>query len=244
MEDNKSIKIYGFHSNIEAIKSGKQFQRIEIKTGIKTPKQNVLLSLAKDNNIPVSFIPQGKFENFKKNHQGVIGIISPIEYQNLETLIQKESSPKVFLILDGITDVRNFGSIVRTANASGIEAVIVGSKDGALINQDSIKTSSGALFSTPICRVNHIKDAIFMLKEYGFRVFAASEKSDDTIYDIEIGKKEDIAILVGAEGRGITYSILKMADYKLKIPLFGQIESLNVSVATGIFLYEMYRKRL
>ena len=145
-------------------------------------------------------------------------------------------------MLDQISDVRNFGAIIRTAECTGVNGIIVQKKGGAPVNGDAIKTSAGAVFKIPICKVDHIKDAMFYMQASGIKVIAATEKTNNTIYDISL--KEPCAIRMGSEGRGINPSVLKLVDAKAKLPLLGDIESLNVSVACGVFLYEVLRQRL
>ena len=148
----------------------------------------------------------------------------------------------LILILDQINDVRNFGAIIRTAEVSGVDAIIIQNKSSAPINADTIKTSAGGVFNVPICKVSHIKDAIYHLKSSKIMVIAASEKAEKNIYDLSL--KNSLAIIMGSEERGISPSVLKLSDEIVKLPMFGKIESLNVSVASGIFLYEVIRQRI
>ena len=148
----------------------------------------------------------------------------------------------LFLLLDQISDVRNFGAIIRTAECTGVNGIIIQKKGGAPVNGDTIKTSAGAVFKVPICKVDHIKDAMFYLQASGIKVIAATEKTENTLYDISF--KEPCALIMGSEGRGINPSVLKLVDDKAKLPMYGEIGSLNVSVACGAFLYEVVRQRL
>ena len=157
------------------------------------------------------------------------------------TITESGKTP-LFLLLDQLSDVRNFGAIIRTAECTGVNGIIIQKKGGAPINGDTIKTSAGAVFKVPICKVDHIKDAVFYMQASGIKVIAATEKTNNTLYDVSF--KEPCAIIMGSEGRGINPSTLKVVDAKAKLPLLGEIESLNVSVACGAFLYEAVRQRL
>jgi 23S rRNA (guanosine2251-2'-O)-methyltransferase len=148
----------------------------------------------------------------------------------------------LFLLLDQLSDVRNFGAIIRTAECTGVDGIIIQKSGGAPINGDTVKTSAGAVFNIPICKVDHIKDAMFYLQASDIKVIAATEKTENTIYDIDF--KQGCALIMGSEDRGINPSILKLVDDKAKLPMYGSIASLNVSVACGAFLYEVVRQRL
>lgn len=158
-----------------------------------------------------------------------------------ETLIDTAKTP-LFLLLDQITDARNFGAIIRTAECSGVHAIIVQNKGGAPVNADTVKTSAGAVFKIPICKVNHIKDAIYYLQASGIKVVAATEKTEDTLYTVDFNAPA--ALIMGSEEKGVSPSVLKIVDEKAKLPMFGAIASLNVSVACGAFLYEIVRQRI
>ena len=171
--------------------------------------------------------------------------ISPVEFKSLEEIVeqvQENSTAPLFLLLDQIDDVRNFGAIIRTAECCGVNAIIVQKKGGAPITADTVKTSAGAIFNIPIAKVDHIKDAIYYLQSSGIKVLAATEKTDDLIYDTDLS--QSLALVMGNEGRGINPSVLKIVDEKAKLPMKGSIGSLNVSVACGAFLYEVLRQRL
>ena len=179
-----------------------------------------------------------------KNHQGAVATISPIKFlniQDLSELIESKQKELSVLILDQLSDVRNFGAIVRTAECSGVDCIIIQSSGSAPVNGDTIKTSSGAIFNVPICKVSHIKDAIFLLKQHEIKIYGASEKSETDLYQTNFGKKQ--AIIMGSEGKGLSNSVIKLCDSLIKIPLLGKIESLNVSVACGAILYELVRQK-
>ncbi|WP_417201139.1 23S rRNA (guanosine(2251)-2'-O)-methyltransferase RlmB [Bizionia sp.] len=238
--------IFGLHSVIEAIQAGKTIEKIFIQKGLQGNLAHDLESLIRKEGINVSYVPIEKLNRLtSKNHQGAVAQISPIEYHDIENLVLdviESGKTPLFLLLDQLSDVRNFGAIIRTAECTGVNGIIIQKKGSAPINGDTIKTSAGAVFKMPICRVDHIKDAMFHLQASGIAVIAATEKTNDTIYDIDF--TVPCAIIMGSEGRGINPSVLKLADSKAKLPLLGSIESLNVSVACGAILYEVVRQRL
>jgi len=196
-------------------------------------------------NVPVNIVPFEKLNRLTKgNHQGIVALTSPVAFQSLETVVERalESDKKpLFLVLDQITDVRNFGAILRTAECTGVNAVIIQKSGGAPVSGDTVKTSAGAIFKIPICKVEHIKDAIFYLQGSGITTIAATEKTKTEIYALDLNKP--LAIIMGSEGKGVTKSVLGLVDEKASLPLLGEINSLNVSVACGAFLYEATRQR-
>jgi 23S rRNA (guanosine2251-2'-O)-methyltransferase len=242
----KGLDIYGIRTVIEAIKSGdKTIDKIFIQIGLTGGLINELEALIRKNKLKSSYVPTQKLDKLsKKNHQGVIARISPIEFYELQEIMEKIEDKKdaLILILDQINDVRNFGAIIRTAEVSGVDAIIIQNQSSAPINADTVKTSAGGVFNVPICKVSHIKDAIYHLKSSKISVIATSEKAEKNIYDLSL--KKSVAIIMGSEERGISSSVLKLSDEMVKLPIFGEIESLNVSVATGIFLYEVIRQRI
>lgn len=242
----ETSRIFGIRTVIEAIESGKSIEKIFVQKGISGPLFHELSRLLKKENISVSYVPVEKLNKLSKgNHQGVVANISPVSYVELEKLVedaQNSTTTPLFLLLDGLTDVRNFGAIIRTAECCGVSGIIIPEKGSAPINADTVKTSAGAVFKIPICKVNHIKDAVFHLQTYGIKLVSATEKTDDVIYDLELN--QPLGIIMGNEEKGVSNSILKAADYKAKLPMLGEIASLNVSVACGAFLYEVVRQRL
>lgn len=243
MENN--TKIFGLRAVIEAINANKTIDKVFLQKGLRGELFNELESIIRKQSINVSYVPVEKLNRFTdKNHQGAVAQISPIEFHDLETLvinvIESGKTP-LFLLLDQISDVRNFGAIIRTAECTGVDGIIIQKKGAAPINGDTVKTSAGAVFKVPICKVDHIKDAMFHLQASGIKVIAATEKTKDTIYDVSF--KEPCAIIMGSEGKGISPSIIKLADDRAKLPMYGEIGSLNVSVACGAFLYEIVRQR-
>lgn len=240
-------KIFGVRAIIEAIQSGQEIDKVLISKDGKSELISELIKVIKKNNVNFSYVPIEKLNKFSsKNHQGAIASISPISFYSLEELIDSslqanDYSNPIFLILDQLSDTRNFGAIVRTAECTGVSGIIIPKTGSAPINADTVKTSAGAIFNIPICKVDHIKDAIYYMQSSQIQIVAATEKTDQTIYDISLDKPT--AIIMGSEGKGINPSILKIVDIKAKLPMFGKISSLNVSVACGAFLYEAIRQR-
>ena len=244
MENEKHL-IFGIRPIIEAINAGKEIDKLYIQRDIKGSGLSELRNAIKKAKVPFSHVPIQKINKHTSgNHQGVIGFISPIALQDIEdivpTLYESGKSPFI-LILDKITDVRNFGAIARTAECAGVNAIIVPKRESAQINADAIKTSTGALHRIPVCKVNNLTDTVFFLKESGIQIIACTEKASETIYDLDYTKPS--AIIMGGEEKGISNQLLKVCDNKGKIPLIGEIASLNVSVASGIILYEAVKQR-
>lgn len=241
----KKTEIYGIRAVIEAINSSKDIDKVFIQTGLKGKLIGQLESLIRKNKINFSYVPTQKLDRLsKKNHQGVIARIAPIKFYTIDSfseVLEKSNNPFV-LILDQINDVRNFGAIIRTAEISGVDGIIIQNSSSAPVNSDTIKTSAGAIFNIPICKVNHIKDAIYHLQSLNISIISASEKSEKNIYDVDL--KVPLAIIMGSEQKGINKSVINLSNESVKLPMYGKIESLNVSVACGIFLYEVVRQRI
>lgn len=242
----KSTPIFGIHPVIEAIRAGKDIEKIFLQrdTGNK-----IMAEINKEINefkIPFQFVPAEKLNHLvkSKNHQGVVALLSPITYQTIEdiipTVFEKGETPLV-IILDRITDVRNLGAIARTAECAGVHAMIVPAKGSAQINSDAIKTSAGAIFNLPICRSENLKNTIDFLKRSGLQLIACTEKGNKKINEIDFSIPS--ALLIGSEEDGISPEYLKRCDTEASIPLLGETASLNVSVATGIALYEIMRQK-
>ena len=238
--------IFGIRAIIEAIQAGNEVDKVFIQKDLAGELMKDLMKVMKRAGVNFSYVPVEKLNRLTpNNHQGAVATISPIGFQELETLVEKileTNSKPLFLILDQISDARNFGAIIRTAECSGVHGIIIQKSGAAPVNGDTVKTSAGAVFNIPICKVEHIKDAIFYLQGSGIKTVAATEKTDQNIYDISLN--EPVAIIMGSEDRGINPSVLKIVDEKAKLPMFGSIGSLNVSVACGAFLYEAVRQRL
>jgi 23S rRNA (guanosine2251-2'-O)-methyltransferase len=242
---DKTAEIYGIRSVIEAINSSKDIDKVFIQTGLKGALIGKLESLIRKNKINFSYVPTQKLDRLsKKNHQGVIARISPIKFLTMDQFGEKLAAIKnpFVLILDQVNDVRNFGAIIRTAEISGVDGIIIQNSSSAPINSDTIKTSAGAIFNIPICKVNHIKDAIYHLKSIDISIVSASEKANKNVYDVDFTKP--VAVIMGSEQRGINKSIINLSDEVVKLPMYGKIQSLNVSVACGVFLYEIVRQRI
>jgi len=244
MEKEQTL-IYGIRSVKEAIESEKSLNRVYLQRGLKGASAFDLIKTLNRKDIEISYVPIEKLNRFTlKNHQGVVATISPIKFLNIDDLseiVEKKKESAVILILDQLSDVRNFGAIVRTAECSGVDCIVIQSSGSAPVNGDTIKTSSGAVFNVPICKVSHIKDAIFLLKQFDIKIFGASEKADKNIYQVKF--KGAQGIIMGSEDKGLSSSVINLCDELIKIPLLGKIESLNVSVACGTILYEIVRQK-
>ncbi|MGM0635557.1 MAG: 23S rRNA (guanosine(2251)-2'-O)-methyltransferase RlmB [Bacteroidota bacterium] len=242
---SKNKYIYGLHAVTEALKEEKAIDKILLNKGMRNEAYEKIIQLAKARSVKISFVPASKFNQFKEiNHQDVIAYISPIQYQEMEATIEaiiENKEKPLFLLLDGVTDVRNLGSIIRTAECTGVDAIILPINNSAALNEDAVKTSAGAIFKIPICKVNHIKDAIFYLQSSGIKVVAASEKANEYVYNSSID--ESLGIVMGDEGKGISADVLKNVNKRIKLPILGSTESLNVAVACGAILYEVVRQR-
>mgnify|MGYP000591733265 FL=1 len=241
----KETLLFGIYPVIEALKAKQTIDKAYVQKGLQSPKIDAIVADLEALNTTISYVPLEKMEKLcRSNHQGIILISSPIEFVALETMVEAvlESEKKpLFLILDQISDVRNFGAILRTAECTGVDGVIIQKKGGAPVSGDTVKTSAGAIFNIPICKVDHIKDAIYYIQGSGITTVAATEKTQDTIYNLELN--EPMAIVMGSEGLGVSKSVLSIVDKKASLPLLGVINSLNVSVACGALLYEVVRQR-
>lgn len=231
--------ISGIHSCIEALEQGRPLDKILYKKGSSGDNMQQLLGLAKKKEVPVQAVPLEKLNRMTGlNHQGVVALMSLIPYHNLEDVLESllEKGEKPFgLLLDGVTDVRNFGAICRTAECFGVHFIVIPSQGTARINSEAIRTSSGALHSIPICKVPHLLDAVHLLKASDVQIACATEKGDSNVANLSAPKS--IAIVMGSEEKGVSRSLLKNSDLRLKIPMTGSIASLNVGVAAGILLY-------
>jgi 23S rRNA (guanosine2251-2'-O)-methyltransferase len=238
-------QIFGIRAIIEALQSGTVIDKVFIQKDVQSDLMKELMKVMKQKSINFSYVPVEKLNRLtSNNHQGAVASISPIGFIEIETLIENvinSGKKPFFLILDQLSDARNFGAIIRTAECTGVDGIIIQKQGSAPVNGDTVKTSAGAVFNIPICKVDHIKDAIFHLQASGIKTVAATEKTDQNIYDISLN--EPVAIIMGSEDRGINPSVLKIVDEKAKLPMFGTIGSLNVSVACGAFLYETVRQR-
>lgn len=240
-------QIFGIRAIIEAIQAGKEIDKVFLHKEAQGELMHGLMKILRQENINFSYVPVEKLNKLSKfnNHQGAVASIAPIKFVTIEELVEtsleKKDNP-IFLILDQLSDARNFGAIIRTAECTGVDGIIIQKQGSAPVNGDTVKTSAGAVFNIPICKVDHIKDAVFYLQGSGITTVAATEKTNDTIYNIDFTK--GVAIIMGSEDRGVNPSVLKIVDQKAKLPMYGSISSLNVSVACGAFLYEAVRQRL
>lgn len=237
--------VFGIRAVIEAIDSGKEIESIFVQRGLSGSLLLELKSLLKEHNLSFQQVPIEKLNRItRKNHQGVIAVISPITYEHIEDilpLIYEKGETPLFLMLDGITDVRNMGAIARTAECAGVHAIIVPRKGSAEINPDAIKTSAGALFKIPVCREDSLGKTGRFLIESGVQLVVATEKTTDSIYDVDYTIPS--CVIMGAEDTGVSDDLIRIADKLAKIPMLGTIGSLNVSVSAGVVVYEAIRQR-
>jgi len=245
-EENLENLIFGTRAVIEAINAGKEIDKIIIQKGLSNQLYSELRKAIKDLDIPIQIVPPEKINRItSKNHQGVLAFVSQITYYEVEDLLtdvfEKGRVPLV-LILDRVTDVRNFGAIARSADCAGVDFIIIPSRGAAQINADAVKTSAGALNRMKVCRVDNLKNSIEYLKESGLQIIACHEKTDSYHFNADLAKPS--AIIMGSEENGISNEYLKRSDMQVKIPMVGNIASLNVSVATGIILFEAVKQRL
>ncbi len=237
--------IYGIRAVMEAIRSGKQLDGIIMKKGLSGDLAQELLDTLKKYGIRPQLVPAERFNSFgNKNHQGVVAYLSPIDFQPIEEVIARtweQGKSPFIIIVDNVTDVRNFGAIVRTAECAGVHVVVFPAKGSARIGSDAVKTSAGALHHMPICKVGSLKSTIKFLQNSGIKVIAASEKSTKTYTQLNL--KPPIAIVLGSEDFGVSPEVLKVSDELVSIPITGKVESLNVSVAAGVIMYEVVRQQ-
>lgn len=237
--------IFGTRAVIEAINHGKNIEKVLIKKGLSNELSHQLIKLIKENSIAFQYVPVEKINRItRKNHQGVVALISPIEYADIETLlpgIYESGNDPLILVLDQITDVRNFGAIARSAECAGVHAIIIPEKGMAKINADAIKTSAGALHQIPVCKTKNLVKTVQFLAESGIKIVAATEKADKLYTEADL--TSPLAIVMGSEDTGISPAILAHTNEQLKIPILGKIESLNVSVSAALMIYEAVRQR-
>ena len=237
--------IFGIRAVIEAIKSGKEIESLYIQRGLGGGLITELKTLAHEYGISAQQVPIEKLDRLtQKNHQGAVAFISPIIYQKIENIIPdvfERGEAPLILVLDSITDVRNMGAIARTAECAGVHAIVIPAKGSAQINPDAVKTSAGALYKIPVCRHENFLQTVRFLQESGLQLVCCTEKTNDFIYKPDY--TAPTAIVMGSEEDGVRNEIIRIADHLAKIPMYGEIESLNVSVATGVILYEAIRQR-
>lgn len=237
--------IFGIRAVLEAIEAGKEIDKIIIRRELQGDLSKELFTALKDKNIPVQRVPMERLDRFtRKNHQGVIAFLSAITYEKIEDIVPflyENGKDPFIVLLDGITDVRNFGAIARTCEVAGVDAIVIPARGSVTVNADAVKTSAGALLKLPVCKEESLTGAIQFLKNSGVKVVAASERG--AVNYTETDYKGPIAIVMGAEDTGVSNDNLRIADNLVKIPQFGTIGSLNVSVAAGVLIYEVIRQR-
>lgn len=237
--------IFGIRAVAEAISAGKEVDKVLIRKDLSGELAGELFEMLRGSNIVVQRVPQEKLNSItRKNHQGVIAFISPINYQPIEEIVvslYEQGKIPFILVLDHLTDVRNFGAIARTAECAGVDAIIIPSKGSVSVTADAVKTSAGALMNIPVCRVQSLYNCVKYLKDCGLQVMGASEKS--TTNYINADMTTPLALVMGAEDKGISTEILSLTDTTVSLPQYGKIASLNVSVAAGVMIYEVLRQR-
>lgn len=238
--------IFGVRAVIEAIKADREINKIMILKGMNKDLFQELKDILANKNYYLQFVPVEKLDKITdNNHQGVIAFVAPITYGSVEKLVEEmmeQGKKPTVLVLDRITDVRNFGAIARTAECQGVDAILIPSRGSVQVTSDAIKTSAGALNRIPVCKSDNIKDTLFYLQQCGMRIIACTEKTNIPLYTVNL--RGSVVIILGSEKDGITNDFLNMADIKAKIPMRGEIASMNVGVAAAIVLYEKTRQEL
>ena len=237
--------IYGIRAILEALQAGQAIDRIYLQKGLQGKLAQELQGIARKSGARISYVPEQRLDRFRdRNHQGAVATISPVEFMEYQQLIDQilaEKEAPLFLLLDGVSDVRNLGAIIRTAACTGVDGIILPASGSAPVTADTIKTSAGAVFNLPLAKTPHIKAAVYYLQACGIKVVAATEKAKDSVFDTDLSA--GTAIVMGSEGKGVSPAVLKAADTTARLPMVGSIASLNVSVACGVFLYEVVRQR-
>ena len=245
MNSKNDLIIYGRHPVVDTIRSGKPVDKLLLQQGIRGEFEKEVRHLCREFDIPFKVVPKDRLNKFLNgNHQGVVALLSPIQYFKIEDvlpMVYEQSKTPLFLLLDEVTDVRNFGSIARSAEVCGADAIIIPSKGAARINADALKTSAGALTKIPVCRSSSLMNAIEYLQLSGIQILASSLKGEKKLFDLDL--TVPTAFIIGSEGEGVNAALLRKADEQFIIPQLGETDSLNVSVATGIMLYEVMRQR-
>ena len=243
---DKSQVVFGIRAVIEAIESGKQVDKVLMKKDLGGELARELLSVTREYNVPVQRVPVERINKVtRKNHQGVIAFMAAVDHYHVDDIVPAlydEGINPLVVVLDGVTDVRNFGAIARTCECAGVNCIVIPERNSVSVNADAVKTSAGALNYLPVCRERNLVKAVQYLRDSGFKVMGASEKTDLNYTKADF--TGPVAIVLGAEDTGISTDVLKLCDTLVAIPEFGQINSLNVSVAGGIMIYEVVRQRL
>lgn len=249
MEEEKTkdqLTLFGARPVMEAIDAEKQIDRVYIKKGSDSPLVLRVLEMCREFNINFQEVPIEKLNRLTRgNHQGIVAQMSPIEYYDINSVLEdvtKSGETPLIVVMDSVTDVRNFGAIARSAECAGAHAIIMSTKNSAPVNGEAIRSSAGALTIIPVCRVGSIKLILKTLADMGMQIVSATEKSDTVVYDADLTKPT--VIVMGSEDKGIAKDILKMSDVQVAIPIIGSVESLNVSCAASVILFEVVRQRL
>lgn len=234
--ENKQV-VYGLRPVIEAITSGQQVERVLIQNGLNSSLLNELRQQMREHDVPFQYVPVEKLNRLTTgNHQGVVATIGAVKYHSLVDLLEQPEPPVLMLLLDHITDVRNMGAIARTAECTGVGALVVPDRGSAAMNEDAIKTSSGALLRLPVCREQNMKTVVNLVRQYGYQVVGATEKG--AVHYRSVDFRQPTLLILGNEETGISPELMKMCDVRAKLPIVGEVASLNVSVAAGVFMYE------
>ena len=243
---DKNQYIYGIHAVTEAIEAGKDIDRILLSKTLNSDTAQDIINRAKSLKVPVQRVPVQKIDRItRRNHQGVLAMMAAVTYYRVENLVPQlfdEGENPFFVVLDGVTDVRNFGAVARTCECAGVSAIVIPDRESVSVNADAVKTSAGALNYLPVCREHNLVSAVKLLRDSGFKIVGTSDKN--AIPYTQGDYTGPVAIVLGAEDKGISQDIMKLCDTQVLIPEFGHINSLNVSVAGGIMIYEVVRQRL
>ncbi len=246
MMTEKEQYIFGIRAVIEAMDAGRVIDKILIKSDLSSDLRKELTAKARECHIPLQRVPVERINRItRKNHQGVLAFLAAVDYWSLESMIPalyEDGVVPFIIVLDGVTDVRNFGAIARTCECAGVNAIVIPEKNSVCVNADAVKTSAGALNYIPVCREKNVVSAIEILKANGFRVIGSSDRTEKLFTDCRY--TDPVALVLGSEDKGISTDVMKMCDELVKIPEFGEINSLNVSVAGGILIYEVVKQRL
>ncbi len=241
---NRQQVVYGLRPVIEALASGQAVERVLLQNNLNSSLLNELRAKMKERDVPFQYVPVEKLNKMTTgNHQGVVAVIAAVAYRDVVEIMEQaaEGNPLI-VVLDHITDVRNMGAIARTAECTGVTALVVPDRGSAALNSDAVKTSSGALLRLPVCREQNLKTTVNLAKQYGYQVVAATEKGAVDYCDVDFRKPT--LLVMGNEETGISPEILKLSDVRAKLPIVGEVASLNVSVAAGVFMYKALEQRL
>ncbi|MDR1517392.1 MAG: 23S rRNA (guanosine(2251)-2'-O)-methyltransferase RlmB [Dysgonamonadaceae bacterium] len=237
--------IFGIRAVIEAVEAGKDIDKVLVKRELQGELFKELQSVLQRYEIPMQKVPLERIDRItRKNHQGVVAFTSAVTYQKLEQIVPwlyEEGKNPFILVLDGITDVRNFGAVARSCEVAGVDAIVIPARGSVTVNADAIKTSAGALHTLPVCREQNLREAVQFLKNSGIKAVAATEKAAQNYTAVDMSVP--VALVMGSEDMGVSPDLLKICDELVRIPQFGTIQSLNVSVAAGVLIYEVIRQR-